>query len=165
MVRRETPAIGRRLGMIAVGLTVGLLSASSSFAQAPAAAAPPAQAAPVANQRTFPNDAAVWLHFIKPDKVTDFEMVIAKLKEGLSKSDKPERKQQLEGWKIYKSPDPAGANTLFVMIITPVKGADYSIGNIISETFPPAEANTILTAYASAYASPAMNIVNLNAIP
>src|SRR5262245_28438655 len=133
MVRRETPATGRRLGIIALGLTVGLLSASSLFAQAP-----PAQAAPVANQRTFPNDAAVWLHFIKQDKVADFEMVLGKLKEALAKSEKPERKQQLEGWKIYKSPDPAGANTLFVMIITPIKGADYSIGNIISEAFPAA---------------------------
>jgi len=159
MVRRETPATGRRLGLIALGLTVGLLSASSLYAQAPA------QAQAVANARTFPNDAAVWLHFIKPDKVADFEMVLTKLKEALNKSEKPERKQQLEGWKIYKSPDPAGANTLFVMVITPIKGADYSIGNIISESFPPAEANTILTAYAGAYAQPAMNIVNLNVLP
>ena len=32
--------------------------------------------------------------FIKPDKTADFETVMAKLKEALTKSEKPERKQQ-----------------------------------------------------------------------
>ncbi len=161
MLRRDVPVAVRRTGLIALGVMAGLMAASPAHTQA----APAPQAQTVANQRTFPNDAAVWLHFIKPDKVADFEMVLTKLKEGLAKSEKPERKQQLEGWKIYKSPDPAGANTLFVMVITPVKGADYSIANIISEAYPAAEANTILTAYAAAYGSPAMNIVNLNTLP
>ena len=39
-------------------------------------------------------------------------MVMGKLKEALAKSEKPERKQQAAGWKIFKSPDPAGANVL-----------------------------------------------------
>lgn len=156
MVRRDVLAAGRRLGLIALGLAVALLSASPARAQAPAAT-------PAPNQRLFASDAAVWLHFIKADKAEDFEMVLAKLKEALTNSEKPERKQQLAGWKIFRSPDPAGANVLFVMVIdSPLKGADYSIGNIIAESFPPAEANKILTAYAGAYASPAMNIVNLN---
>ncbi len=121
MVRRDALATGRRLGIIAVGLTVGLLSASSSYAQAPAA-----QAAPAANQRLFANDGAMVLNFIKPDKTADFELVISKLKEALAKSDKPERKQQAAGWKVYKSPDPAGANVLYVFVIDPaLKGADY----------------------------------------
>jgi len=162
MVRRDVLATNRRLGMIALGLTVGLLSASSSYAQAPAAQAPAAQATPAPNPRIFPGDAAMVLNFIKPDKTADFEMVIAKLKEALANSDKPERKQQAAGWKVFKSPDPAGANVLYVFIIDPaLKGADYQVSNIIAESFKGAEATDILTKYAGAYAQ-GMNIVNLN---
>jgi hypothetical protein len=158
MVRRHVLASGRRRGMIAFGVLAGVLSVSLAQAQA----APAPQAQPVSNQRLFPNDGGMVLNFIKPDKVADFEMVIAKLKEALAKSDKPERKQQAAGWKVFKSPDPAGANVLFVFIVDPaVKGADYQISNIIAEAFPPAEANDILKKYAEAYAQ-GMNIVNLN---
>ncbi len=165
MVRRDVLAAGRRLGMVVLGLTVGLLSASSALAQAaPDAAAPAAQATPVSNQRLFPNDGAMVLNFIKPDKAADFEFVMGKLKEALAKSEKPERKQQAAGWKVFKSPDPAGANLLYVFIIDPaLKGADYQVSNIIAESFTGAEANDILTKYAASYAQ-GMNIVNLNVL-
>ncbi|MEQ1869115.1 MAG: hypothetical protein ABL961_03725 [Vicinamibacterales bacterium] len=157
MVRRDVLATSRRLGIVALGLTVGLLSASSSFAQAPAAAGQP-----VPNQRLFANDGAMVLNFIKPDKTADFELVVDKLKEALAKSEKPERKQQAAGWKVFKSPDPAGANVLYVFIIDPaLKGADYQVSNIIAEAFTGPEATDILTKYAGAYAQ-GMNIVNLN---
>src|SRR6267143_710917 len=123
---------------IAVGLVVGALSATTVFAQA----------APVSNARLFAADAGMVLNFIKPDKTADFEAVMARLKEALQKSEKPERKQQAAGWKVFKSADPAGANVLYVFIIDPsVKGADYQVSNIIAETFPGAEANEILKKY------------------
>src|SRR5499425_485090 len=109
---------------IALGLVVGMLSAAPVFAQAAPAQA--AQAAPTA--RTFGNDAGLVLNFIKADKTADFEAVMAKLKEALNKSDKPERKAQAAGWKIFKSPEPAaGGNVLYVFVIDPsVKDADYT---------------------------------------
>jgi len=145
--------------MIALGLTAGLLSATVAQAQAPA------QAQPVSNQRLFPNDAGMILNFIKPDKTMDFEMVLSKLKEGLMKSEKPERKQQAAGWKIFKSPDPAGANVLYVFIVDPaLKGADYQVSNIITEAFGnTAETNEILKKYVDCFAQ-GMNIVNLNLV-
>jgi hypothetical protein len=86
---------------------------------------------------------------------------MAKLKEALMKSDKPDRKAQAAGWKVFKSADPAGANVLYVFIIDPaVKGADYQVSNIIAEAFP-TEANEMLKKYAEAYAQ-GMNILNLN---
>lgn len=160
MLRSDVLATGRRPGIIALGLMAGLLSATVAHAQA---AAPAAQAQAAPNQRLFPNDGGLILNFIKPDKVADFEMVMGKLKEALQKSEKPERKQQAAGWKVFKSPDPAGANVLYVFVIDPaLKGADYQISNIIQEAFP-AEANEILKKYAEAYAQ-GMNIVNLNLI-
>jgi len=145
--------------MIALGLMAGLLSATVAHAQAPA------QQAPAGAQRLFPNDGGMVLNFIKPDKTADFEMVMGKLKEALAKSEKPERKQQAAGWKIFKSPDPAGANVLYVFVIDPaLKGADYQVSNIITEAFGnTAEANDILKKYAEAYAQ-GMNIINLNLV-
>ncbi len=122
-----------------------------------------AQAAPTSG--LYPNDAGLVLNFIKPDKTADFEEVIGKLKEALQKSDKPERKQQAAGWKVFKSPDPAGANVLYVFLVDPaVKGADYQISNLIIEAFGnTAEASDILKKYAESYAQ-GMNIVNLNVV-
>jgi hypothetical protein len=157
---RTMPAPSGRRGWIALGLVVGVVTASVAPMQAQAA--PQAQA--VSNARNFPNDGGMVLNFIKPDKTADFEAVMAKLKEALQKSDKPERKQQAAGWKVFKSPDPAGANVLYVFIVDPsVKGADYQVSNIIAEAFPAAEATEILKKYADAYAQ-GMNIVNLSVI-
>ena len=162
MVRSFAPVSGRRPAWIALGL-LGAVLLVPSYARAQAAPAQQAQA--VSNKREFPNDAGLVLNFIKPDKTADFEAVMAKLKEALQKSDKPERKQQAQGWKIFKSPDPAGQNVLYVYVINPsVKGADYQVSNIITEAFGQgAETNDLLKKYAEAYAQ-GMNIVNLNIV-
>jgi len=155
---------------IALGLVVGTLSAAPVFAQAaPAQQAPTqqppaqqAQAAPTA--RTFGSDAGMVLNFIKPDKTADFEAVVAKLKEALAKSEKPERKEQAKSWQVFKSPDPAaGGNVLYVFLINPaVKGADYTVSNILAEAFP-TEVQTLYKQYAEAYAS-GQNFVNLSLV-
>ena len=125
--------------MIAACVVAGLLTPSLAHAQAPAT-------------RTFAPDAGMILNFIKPTKTADFEEVMAKVKEGLLKSSKPERNAQAKSWKVFKSPDPAGENVLYVFIIDPaVKGADYTISNILAESFPPAEVNELYKKYAEAY--------------
>ena len=155
-----TPASVRRPGLIALGLLVGTLSAPVAYAQAAA----PAQAAAAPTKRVFASDAGMVLNFIKPDKTADFEAVMVKLKEALMKSEKPERKQQAASWKVFKSPDPAGANVLYVFVIDPsVKDADYTVSNILAEVYPPAELNTIYKQYADSYAQ-GQNIINLNLI-
>jgi hypothetical protein len=136
------------------------LSATTAFAQAAPAAA--AQAAPTT--RTFAGDGGLVLNFIKPDKTADFEAVVAKLKEALQKSPKPERKQQAASWKVFKSPDPAaGGNVLYVFVIDPsIKGADYTVSNILAEAFP-TEVQALYKQYAEAYAS-GQNFVNLSLV-
>ena len=156
MLRMAGPAVGGRAGWMALGLVAAMLSATTAYAQQP----PAQQAQQVSNARQFPNDAGMVLNFIKPDKTADFEAVMAKVKEALQKSTKPERQAQAKGWKVFKSADPAGANVLYVFVIDPaVKGADYQVSNIIAEAFP-AEANDLLKKYAEAYAQ-GMNILNL----
>ncbi len=85
------------------------------------------------------------------------------MKDALANSDKPERKAQAAGWKIFKSADPAaGGNVLYVFIIDPaVKGADYQVSNLLVEGLGNTkETNDLYTKYAGAYAQ-GMNIVNL----
>ena len=104
-------------------------------------------------------DVALWSVAIKPDKTADFESVMGRLKEALQKSEKPERKEQAASWKIFKSADP-GPNALYVMMIDPaVKGADYTVANILAEAFP-AEAQALYNQYIGAFAQ-GQNIVNL----
>ena len=146
---------------IAVGLFVGVLAAGSVQAQQ---AAPAQQAAAAPAARVFANDAGLVLNFVKPDKTADFEAVMAKLKEALAKSTKPERKQQAASWKVFKSPDPAaGGNVLYVFVIDPsVKGADYTVSTILAEAFPQ-EVQTLYKQYAESYAS-GQNFVNLQLV-
>src|SRR5262245_31329895 len=153
-----TPALGGRPGWIALGLVVGAISSGTVYAQA--APAQQAQAAPTT--RVFGSDAGMVLNFIKADKTADFERVVGKLKEALQKSEKPERKQQAMSWKVFKSPEPAaGGNALYVFVIDPaVKGADYTVSNILAEAFPTDQVNTLYKQYAEAYAQ-GQNFVNL----
>ncbi len=151
-----TPAT-RRSGF-ALALVVTVLSTSAAFAQQPA------QQAQAPTKRVFASDAGMVLNFIKPDKTADFEAVMVKLKEALMKSDKPERKQQAASWKVFKSPDPAGANVLYVFVIDPsLKDADYTVSNILAEVYKPEELNAIYKQYADSYAQ-GQNIINLNLI-
>src|SRR4029077_5559381 len=149
------------LRRIVVGLAVGVLSATTVFAQA---AAPAAPAAP--NPFIFPGDGGVILNFVKADKTADFEMVLGKVKEALGKSDKPERKQQATGWKVFKASEPGpSGSVIYVVIMDPVvKGGDYSVGQILVEGFG-AEGQTLYKTYSDAFGSPAIGaLLHLNKV-
>ena len=140
---------------IVFGLVAGMLSAATVFAQAAPAA--PAQAPAAPSPFVFPGDAGVILNFVKPDKTADFEMVLGKLKEALAKSEKPERKAQAAGWKVFKAsePGPSGA-VIYVFVMDPVaKGAEYKVGDILVEAFG-AEGQTLYKTYSEAYGTPAI---------
>ena len=101
----------------------------------------------------FGKDMAILTFYIKPDKTADFEKVITRLHQALANSDKPERKQQAAGWKVFKGSEPGPSGTVvYVNLISPVlKGADYSIAKIINEVYP-AEAQVLFPAYKEAIA-------------
>ena len=152
-------AVGRpgKIGFIALGLVAGVLSAGIAGA---AQAAPAAQAETKASPFSFAGDGALVLNYIKADKTADFESVVAKVKEALAKSEKPERKQQAAGWKIFKAAEPGpGGAVLYVWIIDPVaKGNEYSVSQILTEGFP-AEAAALYKTLADSYSGQA--IINL----
>ena len=145
-----------------LGILMSAVAAGSIYAQTPAEPAAAAQTAQ-SNARLLTSDAGLFLIFIKADKTADFEAVMAKVKESLLKSDKPERKQQAASWKVFKSADPAGANALYVITVDPaVKGADYDFVNILTEVFP-SEAQFLYNQYVASLAQ-GLNIVNLTLV-
>lgn len=107
------------------------------FAQdPPAQQQPPAQqpAAPKEPGLTFTGEAGVLLFQIKPDQTAAFEDLLARVKDVLTKSEDPVRKQQLTGWKTYKAEEPMGANALYVLHVDPVvKGAEYDLLRLLVE--------------------------------
>ena len=83
---------------------------------------------------TMEGDLALWSVAIRPDKTGDFEKIMAKIKDALSKSEAPEAKQQLAGWKVIKNAMPQADGTIvYVHVISVVKDADYSITNLVYE--------------------------------
>lgn len=162
------PAGGNRPGWIALGVVVGVLSAAMAHAKTPPAQAPAQSPAPQAQSapatRVFGSDAGMVLNFVKTEKTTDFEAVIAKLKEALEKSEKPERKQQAASWKVFKAvePGPPGSALYVFIIDPPVKGADYTVSAILAEAFPQ-EVQALYKQYAESYAQ-GQNFVNLTLV-
>jgi hypothetical protein len=124
----------------------------------------PDQQTTVPAKRVFGSDAGMVLNFIKPEKTADFEAVIAKLKEALAKSPRPERAQQARSWKVFRSVEPAANGTvLYLFVIDPaVRGADYTVSTILAEAFPD-DVQTLYKQYAESYAS-GQNYVNLSTV-
>jgi hypothetical protein len=134
---------------------VMLAGATAAQAQDAAAAAQPA--APVL---PLEGDAAIVTILIKPDKTADFEAVLNKLKESLTKSEKPERKQQAAGWKVFKSSQMAQGNAVYIFLISPVvKGQEYDLTRLIAEVFP-VEVQEVFAKYKDAFAGRAITSLN-----
>jgi hypothetical protein len=104
---------------------------------------------------TMEGDLALWSVAIRPDKTADFEKIMAEVKDALSKSETPEAKQQLAGWKVIKmsKPMPDG-NIIYTHVITPVAGADYNILQVLYATFTdPEKQKELYELYRGAFAA------------
>jgi pyruvate/2-oxoglutarate dehydrogenase complex dihydrolipoamide acyltransferase (E2) component len=125
----------------------------------------PAQPAAQPAGRVFGSDAGVIFNQVKPDKTADFEAAIAKIKEALLKATDPVRKQQAASWKVFKAQEPGpNGNVFYLFVIDPaVKGADYSIGKILSEGLPAAEVQDVWKKYTDSLAA-GQNVLNLSVI-
>jgi hypothetical protein len=111
-----------------------------------------AQDAPAAPTLPLEGDATTITILIKPDKTADFEEVLTKVKEALSKSENPQRKEQAAGWTVFKTSQAVQGNTAYIMIINPVvKGAEYDISRLIAEVFP-TDVTALFEKYKGAFA-------------
>ena len=117
-------------------LTVGLLlTAAAVIAAAEQQSAEPPHARP---KFTLTGETALLTVAIRPDKTTDFERVMEKMRMALLNSPDSQRREQAAGWKLMKleKPLPDG-NVAYVHVIDPVVAdADYAIMQTLYEAFP-----------------------------
>jgi hypothetical protein len=101
----------------------------------------------------FSSDAAVLTLFVKRDRIPGFEQVVRRVHEGLAASRRPIRLEQAAGWKLFKSKEQGPNGTvLYLSLISPVvKGAEYSVPQVLQEAYPQ-EAPQLLSLYRDALA-------------
>jgi len=144
------PAASRRVVVMgSVAAFVSMVSGSILRAQATAPpqtpAAPPQAAAPIVPGSCPAPDATDPMKFdtqapclvillFTQDADQAFEAALAQAKDVLSKSQKPERKQQSAHWKVLKGATSDGNVALFFVLDSTVKGASYNPFAIIYES-------------------------------
>lgn len=115
-------------------------------------AAPGQPPAPAAVQtRTFSAPAGLLFNTVRPERVADFEKVLAYLQAAFAKSSDSNVRAQGEGWRIFKATEAGpGGTVLYVYSIDPtVMGADYGLGKILADAYPD-QINEIWKLYTSA---------------
>ena len=134
----------------------------------PAPAPPPGQnvVSPPPMGRVFASEQGLIFNAIRPDKVMDFETVLAKLRAALTDSKDPVRNQQGWGWKIFKAAEPGpNGSVLYVFVMDPaVKGADYGVAKILSDAYPN-EVMELYRMYTGAFATAGQTLINLQPVP
>jgi hypothetical protein len=114
--------------------------------------------------RVFTGGQGMMLNYIKQGSTTDFEAVMRKLAEALQNSENAERRQQAEGWKVYRAQEPGPNNSvLYVWFMDPaVSGADYAVSQILNEAFP-VEVQQLYETFSDAFAG-GQSMVNLDLV-
>ncbi len=150
--------------LITLGITLAASSLAAGQAQPPvqqppagapaaaAQAAPPPPAVPAS--RKFTSDAGIVFSTIKTDKTADFEAIMAKVKEALSKTTNPKYKQMALSWRVYKGLEagPGGSVVYVWMIDPPVKDVEYTVTDILRDAFPN-EAQDLWAKYTACFVS------------
>lgn len=161
----------RPFASMACALVVALAPVALFAQDPPAQQQPPAeqQPAPPKEPRvSFKGDAGVLLFTIKGDQTAAFEELVAKVKDALTKSEDPIRKQQLDGWRVYKAAEPAaGGNALYILLADPaVKGAEYDPIMILVEAlgkdYGTPENQEMMKRFADVFAN--VNLLNLSPV-
>jgi len=96
----------------------------------------PAAPAPV-QARTFTAPAGLLFNTVRPERVADFETVLAYLQAAFEKSTDERVRAQAAGWRVFKATEAVNGLALYVYFFDPtVVGADYGIGKILADAFP-----------------------------
>jgi len=134
---------------------------------APPAPVPPQNVvAPPAPGRVFAAEHGMIFNAIRPDKVADFETVLAKLRQALETSKNPTRAAQGQSWKVFKAAEPGpNGSVLYVFVMDPVvKGADYGVAKVLAEAYP-TEIAELYRMYNGAFATAGQTLLNLQDLP
>lgn len=94
--------------------------------------------APAIVPRTFTGTTGLMFNTVRPERVTDFELLLAEVQQALARSTNPATQAQAKGWRFFKAAEPGPNGTvMFVFVVDPVvPGEDYSLGKILVDAFP-----------------------------
>jgi hypothetical protein len=138
-------------------------------AQTPPAQQTPAPPQPAAPKLVFTGTTGVLLIQIKPDQTAAFEEMMAKLREGIAKTDDADLKSRMAGFKVYKGAEAFGGNALYMVIVDPtVKGAEYDLFQNLQKVMTQdelrkPETQELFKKWVAAFAAP-YNKVNLTPV-
>ena len=129
-------------------LTTAALACALSVSTTLGAAKPSGQDKPAAQADdglTFTVDSVTMFFQVAEPAAADFEAFMGKVKEVLTKSEKPERKSQAASWKMLVKLDAATNGILtYIWILDPVaKGVSYDLFKILAEGLPPDQVQEI----------------------
>ena len=93
---------------------------------------------PAVVPRTFTGTTALMFNTVRPERVADFELLLAEVQQALARSTNPATQAQAKGWRFFKAAEPGPNGTvIFVFVVDPVvPGEDYSLGKILVDAFP-----------------------------
>jgi hypothetical protein len=127
----------------------GVGSASAQTGTDPAA--PP----PAPDAFLFQVDTIMLFFPVAETSAADFEAVMMRIKELLTKSDKPERQTQASSFQLLKIDAPQNGVVTYAMLIDPVsKGVSYDLGKIMSESLPPEDVKPLFDKLTGALKGP-----------
>ena len=85
----------------------------------------------------FTSGAGLVFYYVKSAKASDFEAILDRIKEALTKAQAPMLKQQALNWRIYKSAEPATDVTVFVFAFDPaITTANYDPLLVLNQVLP-----------------------------
>jgi hypothetical protein len=85
----------------------------------------------------FPTGAGMLIFHVDPLKVGDFDAVMARLKDALSKADTATRKLQATNWAMYKSAEKPGETVVYLCLFDPaIAKANYDPLLLLAEVLP-----------------------------
>ena len=85
----------------------------------------------------FTSGAGLVFYYVKSSKAADFEAVLGRVKEALTKAQTPMLKQQALNWRIYKSAEPSTDVTVFVFAFDPaITTASYDPLLALNQVLP-----------------------------
>ncbi len=97
---------------------------------------PPAPAAP-SQAYTFATGAGILFFYVRPDRTSDFEAVLARLSDALDATQEATRRQQAASWRMFKSVEAVKEAAIYVFAFDPaLPGADYDPVKFLGETMP-----------------------------
>jgi hypothetical protein len=99
--------------------------------------APAATAQVPLQTRTFTAPVGVLFVTVRPERVADFEKVLAYLQAAFEKSTDERVRAQVAGWRVFKATEVVNGSAVYVYLFDPtVVGADYGIGKILADAYP-----------------------------